>query len=76
VKEMCDVMRGEIVVAKMGENISLAFCRKETNVSCGERLCTEYCTRTEINGIAWLLEGLWKLRGIRKKINKRNSVVC
>ena len=51
------------------------FSIGKTNVSCGERLCTECCTSIEVSEISRLLEGLWKLRGIRKKINKRRSAV-
>jgi hypothetical protein len=30
----------------------------------------EYCTKKKTHEMAWLLSGVWKLRGIRKKIDK------
>jgi hypothetical protein len=45
------------------------------NFSLGERLYIECCTKKK-SGIMWLLAGVWKLKGIGKRIDKRIWQLC
>jgi hypothetical protein len=55
----------QTVVGKMYEKSSLALYR-DVNFSLGKTWCVERCTGKERSGIAWLLAGVWKGRGVRK----------
>jgi hypothetical protein len=35
------------------------------NFSWGKKLYTKYCSRKERSGIAWLIAGIWQLKGAR-----------
>jgi hypothetical protein len=75
VKERRNDMERENMVEKCVKKIALAMYR-DANFSWGKRLRTQCCTRKEKSGVAWLLAGVWKLRGIIKKINKGRSSLC
>jgi len=57
------------VVTKMSEISSIALCR-EINFGFGKRLYMR-CLRKERNGMAWLLGGVWSLKGIGRTISER-----
>jgi len=51
------------------EESSLTLHR-EINFCCGSRSYIECCVRKERNCVAWLLAGMWKLKGIRRNADK------
>jgi hypothetical protein len=38
--------------------------------SCGERPYSEWCLRKERSRVAWLLAGVWQLKGMRRNMDK------
>jgi hypothetical protein len=46
------------------------------NFNWGKRSYTECCIGEERTGIAWLLAGVWKLKGIRKKADQERRPLC
>jgi hypothetical protein len=43
---------------------------KEFKCSWGKKLYTECCSRNERRGIAWLIAGIWQLKGDRRNADK------
>jgi hypothetical protein len=52
----------------MSENMSLVFYQ-EMKQKWGREEYIKLCSR---NGLAWMKAGVWKLRGIRRGLEKRN----
>ena len=50
--------------------------QREMDFTWGERLRVEWCVRKERIGIAWLVAGVWKLKGIRKNVDKGRCPPC
>jgi len=42
----------------------------EMAFSCGKRSYIEWCSRKERRGIAWLLAGVWQLKGMKTNMDK------
>jgi hypothetical protein len=62
-------------MAKMSENISL-FLQYDVHFSCGKISHTvRNAVQGDKSGLAWLLEGKWKLTRNGKRINKE-YVLC
>ena len=59
-----------MVVTNMSEVNLVARCR-EINFGFGRRLYMRCCLRKEINGIAWLLGDVCRLKGIGRETSKR-----
>ena len=36
----------------------------------------ECCSRTERSGIAWLIVGMWQLKGVRRNVDKESCPLC
>ena len=63
------------MVAEISEGCLLTL-QREMEFTWGERLRVECCLRKEISGIAWSVAGVWKLKGIRKNIDKGRCPSC
>jgi hypothetical protein len=46
------------------------------NFSWGKKLYIECCSRKERSGIAWLIAGIWQLKGVRRNTDKGSSPLC
>ena len=53
----------------MSEKSSLPMYH-EMAFSCGKRSYIEWCSRKERRGIAWLLAGVWQLKGMKTNMDK------
>jgi hypothetical protein len=42
----------------------------------GQKLYIECCSRKERSGIAWLIAGIWQLKGVRRKADKGRCPLC
>jgi hypothetical protein len=40
------------------------------NFSWGKKLYKEFCSRKETSGIAWIIAGIWQLKGVRRNADK------
>jgi hypothetical protein len=63
------------MVAEISEKC-LLILQREMDFTWGEKLYVECCVRKERNGVAWLVAGVWKLKGIRKNRDKRRCLPC
>jgi hypothetical protein len=63
------------VLAKFPYRSSLTQYR-ELNFSWGKKLYTECCSRKERSGIAWLIAGIWQLKGVRRNADKGRCPLC
>jgi hypothetical protein len=61
VKDRCNDIDRQNIVAKMSEKISLTLYW-ETNFHWAKRLYVQCCIRKERSGIAWFLAGVWKFK--------------
>jgi hypothetical protein len=75
VKERCSDMERQNILAKFSEKKLLTRCR-ELNFSWGKKLYTECCSRKERSGIAWLIAGIWQLKGVRRNADKGRCPLC
>jgi hypothetical protein len=46
------------------------------NFSWGKKLYIECCSRKERSGIAWLIAGIWQLKGVRRNADKGRCPLC
>ena len=69
VKERCNDTERQNILAKFPDKSSLTQYR-ELNVSWGKKLYIEFCSRKERSGIAWLIAGIWQLKGVRRNADK------
>jgi hypothetical protein len=75
VKERCNDTERQNRLAKFSEKSSLTVYR-ELNSSWGKHLYTECCSRKERSGIAWLIAGIWQLKGVRRNADKGRCPLC
>jgi hypothetical protein len=75
VKDRCNDMARQNILAKFPEKSSLSLYR-ELNFFWGKKLYTECCLRKERSGIAWLLAGIWQLKGVRRNVDKGRCPLC
>jgi hypothetical protein len=66
---------GADVLAVFPEKSSLTLYR-ELNFSWGKKLYLECCSRKERSGIAWLIVGIWQLKGVRRNADKERYPLC
>jgi hypothetical protein len=48
----------------------------ELNFSWGKTLYIECCSRKARSGIAWLIAGIWQLKGVRRNADKGRCPLC
>jgi hypothetical protein len=76
VKERCnDIIERQNILAKFLEKSSLTLYR-ELNFSWGKKIYIECCSRKERGGIAWLIAGIWQLKGARRNTDKGRWPLC
>ena len=75
VKERCNDIEIQNIFAKFQEKSSLTLYR-ELNFSWGKKLYIECCSRKERSGIAWLIAGIWELKGVRRNADKGRCPLC
>lgn len=73
VKDRCNGTQRQNIITS--EEISLTLLW-EINFCWGWRSHVECCVRKERNWIAWLLAGMWKLKGIRRNADKGRCLLC
>jgi hypothetical protein len=73
VKERCDDIERQNMIAKFPDKSSLTLYR-ELNFSWGKKLYIECCSRKQRSGIAWLIAGIWQLKGDRRNADKGRCV--
>jgi hypothetical protein len=62
-------------LAKFTEKSSLTY--KEINFSWGKKLYIQQCSRKQKrSGIAWLLAGVWQLKGVRQNSDNGGCPLC
>jgi hypothetical protein len=49
---------------------------RELKFSWGKKLYTECCSRKARSGIAWLIAGIWQLKGVRRNADKGRCPLC
>jgi hypothetical protein len=49
---------------------------RELNFSWGKKLYIECCSRKERSGTAWLIVGIWQLKGVRRNADKERCPLC
>ena len=54
----------------------LLTLQREMDFTWGERLRVECCVRRARSGTAWLVAGVWKLKGIGNNIDKGRCPLC
>jgi hypothetical protein len=74
VKERCNDIERQNILAKCPEKSSLTLYR-ELNFSWGKKLHIK-CSRKERSGIAWLIAGIWQLKGVRRNADKGRCPLC
>jgi hypothetical protein len=75
VKERCNDIERQNMLAKFPDESSLTLYR-ELNFSWGRKLYIECCSRKERSGIAWLIAGMWQLKGVRRIADKGRCPLC
>ena len=75
VKETCNDIEGQNILAEFPEKSSLTLYRK-LNFCWGKKLYIECCSRKERSGIAWLIAGTWQLKGVRRNADKGRCPLC
>jgi hypothetical protein len=63
------------MLVKCSDKSSLTLYR-ELNFSWGKKLCIECCSRKERSGIAWLIAGIWQLKGVGRNADKGRCPLC
>jgi hypothetical protein len=71
----CSDIERQKTVAKISQKESLTLY-KDMNFSWYNVTYEERYTKNGRSGIAWLLAGVWKLRGIRKETGKSRCPLC
>jgi hypothetical protein len=75
VKEKCNDIDRQNILAKFPHKSSLTLY-KELNFSLGKMLYIECCSRKQRSGIAWLIAGIWQLKGVRRNADKGRCPIC
>jgi hypothetical protein len=75
VKERCNDMERQNIFANFPDKSSLTLYR-EVNFSWGKKLYVECWSRKERSGIAWLIAGIWQLKGVRRNTDKGRCPLC
>jgi hypothetical protein len=85
VKERCIDIERQNMLAKFLGKSSLTLYR-ELNFSWGKKLYLECCSRgkkkkkkkkgKKRSGIAWLIAGIWQLKGVRRNADKGRCPLC
>jgi hypothetical protein len=74
-KDRCNDIERQNILSKLSEKRSLTLYR-EMNFLWGKRSYIDWCLRKEQSGIAWLLIGVWQLKGIRRNTDKGRCTLC
>jgi hypothetical protein len=69
VKERRNDIERQNMLAEFPDKSSLTQYRV-LKFSWGKKLYIECCSRKERSGIAWLIAGIWQLKGVRRKADK------
>jgi hypothetical protein len=75
VKERCNDIERQNMLAKFSDKNSLTQYR-ELKFSWGKKLYIECCSRKQRSGIAWLIAGIWQLKGVRRNADKGRCPLC
>jgi hypothetical protein len=75
VKDRCNYIERQNILAELSEESLLAL-NWGINFSWGKKLYTEWCSTKERSGMAWLLAGLWQLKGVRQNTAKGRWPLC
>ena len=49
---------------------------RELKFSWGKKLYIEFCSRKETSGVAWVIAGIWQLKGDRRNADKGRCPLC
>jgi hypothetical protein len=63
------------MLAKFPDKSSLTLYR-ELNFPWGKKTYIECCSRKEKSRIAWLIAGIWQLKGVRRNADKGRCPLC
>jgi hypothetical protein len=75
VKERCNDTERQNILAKCPYKSSLTLYR-ELSSSWGKKLYIECCSRKERSRIAWLIAGIWQVKGVRRNADKGRCPLC
>jgi hypothetical protein len=56
-------------------NVHILICLVHGSAG-GKKLYTECCSRKQRSGIAWLIAGIWQLKGVRRNADKGRCPLC
>jgi hypothetical protein len=65
----CNDTERQNMVTEISEKC-LLILQREMDFTWGERLRVEYCVREGRSGTAWLVAGVWKLKGERTEVKE------
>jgi hypothetical protein len=75
IRERCNDIERQNIFSKVNVKISLLFyC--EMKLEWGKETHIDKCTRKERMGIIWWKAGIWKLRGIRRGLERGRCPLC